>query len=281
MALFDNCLLASDVDGTLIDTGKISVRNIEQIKFFCEQGGTFVIATGRCSGAMGQVFNLIDKSLVGPSVFLNGGMIYDFKTESVLYAETLPQHTKAYVNTVLEKHPEIGIEVHSDSRIFVLHATYETELHEDYELLEREYVTYDQIKFENWNKILYTCDSQEACNNLSQTLLRLGEGECGFVQTGVVIDGVRHIYYEQMPMEINKGNGLKRLCEILNVKEGGFFAVGDFYNDLEMLKTADVSATMADSPEDIKEIVNFVGGCCLDGGVADFIEYLSKSEVQK
>ena len=35
------------------------------------------------------------------------------------------------------------------------------------------------------------------------------------------------------------------------------------------------------SVNDIKEIVNFVGGTCLEGGVADFIEYLSKSEVQK
>jgi hydroxymethylpyrimidine pyrophosphatase-like HAD family hydrolase len=90
-----------------------------------------------------------------------------------------------------------------------------------------------------------------------------------------------HIYYEQMPLGVNKGTGLKKLCEILKIKEGGFFTVGDFYNDLEMLKVADVSATVENAPEDIKEIVNFVGGRCLDGGVADFIEYLSKSEVTK
>ncbi len=281
MLLFENCLLASDVDGTLVDTGRISERNIEKIKYFCEQGGTFVIATGRSSGAIGQVFNLIDKSLVGPCIFLNGGMIYDFKTEKQLYADVLPEHTKLYANIVLEKHPDIGIEVHSDSRIFVLKATAETELHEDYELLEREYVTFEDIKNENWNKILYACDNQETCDNLAKTLREVGEGECFFVQTGVVMDGVMHIYFEQMPSGTNKGKGLKKLCEILKIKKGGCFAIGDFYNDLEMLKAADISATMGDAPEDIKEIVNFVGGTCLEGGVADFIEYLSKSEVQK
>lgn len=277
MALFDNCLLASDVDGTLVDTGIIADRNIEQIKFFCQQGGTFVIATGRSSGAIGQVFGFLDKSLLGPCIFLNGGMIYDFKTEKVIYAEKLPDYTKEYVITVLEKHPDIGVEVHSDSKIFVLNATAESELHEDYELLERDYVTYDDIKDREWNKILYACDNQAACDALAKTLLSLGEGECTFVQTGVVMDGVMHIYYEQMPKGINKSTGLKKLCEILGIKEGNFFAIGDFYNDLEMLREADVSATMAESPDDIKEIVNFVGGRCLDGGVADFIEYLTKT----
>ena len=281
MGLFDRCLFVSDIDGTLVDTGKIADRNLEKIKYFCDQGGTFVLATGRSSGAIGQVFGLLDKSLVGPCVFLNGGMIYDFKAEKELYADCLPEHTKLYAKEVYEKHPDIGIEVHSDSRIFVLKATYETELHEDYELLDREYVTFDEIKDENWNKILYACDDQPACDRLARTLRKIGEGECFFVQTGVVMNGVMHIYYEQMPNGTNKGKGVKKLCEFLNIKEGGCFCIGDFYNDLEMLKVADVSATMGDSPEDIKEIVNFVGGTCLEGGVADFIEYLSKSEVQK
>ncbi len=277
MALFDNCLLASDVDGTLVDTGMIAPRNIEAIKYFCDEGGTFAIATGRSSGAVSQVFNLIDRSLVGPCVFLNGGMIYDFKAERALYATTLPEHTKEYVSVVLEKHPDIGVEVHSDSRIFVLKATAETELHEDYESLDREYVSFNDIKDENWNKILYACDDQAACDRLANTLRPLAENDCYLVQTGVVMDGVMHIYFEQMPKGTNKGSGLKKLCEILNIKEGGFFAIGDFYNDVEMLRAADISATMADSPEDIQNMVNFVGGTCLDGGVADFIEYLSKN----
>ena len=284
MKLFENCLLASDVDGTLVDTGKIAERNLEAIKYFCDEGGTFEIATGRCSGAVSQVFSLVDNSLVGPCVFINGGMIYDVNAEKALYATVLPQETKEYVKTVSEKHPDIGIEVHSDSRIFVLKATAETELHEDYESLDREYVTFDDIKDEEWNKILYACDNQAACDSLSKTLRGLGEGKCYFVQTGVVISGVMHIYFEQMPLGTNKASGLKKLCEILGIKEGGFFAIGDYYNDVEMLRAADISATMANSPEDIKSFVNFVGGTCLDGGVADFIDYLSKikkSEVQK
>lgn len=277
MALFDNCLLASDIDGTLVDTGRTSPRNIEAIKFFCENGGTFVIATGRSSGALKQVFNLIDRSYINHGIVLNGGMVYDFKNECSLYADVLPQHTKEYVNIVMKKHPGIGIEVHSDSRIFVLNATAESELHEDYELLEREYVKYEDIKDENWNKVLYACDNQEACDALAKTLRATDKDECFFVQTGVVMDGVMHIYFEQMPKGVNKAGGLKKLCSLINIKEGGVFAIGDYYNDLEMLKEADISATMVDSPEDIKQIVNFVGGSCRDGAVADFIEYLSKN----
>ena len=70
------------------------------------------------------------------------------------------------------------------------------------------------------------------------------------------------------------------LAKILNIKKGGIFAIGDYYNDVEMLQFADISGTTAQAPNDIKKLVNFVGGPCNKGAVADFIEYL-KTEVQK
>ena len=52
--------------------------------------------------------------------------------------------------------------------------------------------------------------------------------------------------------------------------------MGDYYNDLEMIKKADVSAVPEDAPEDIKAYADFIAGSCEDGAVADFIDYLTK-----
>lgn len=52
--------------------------------------------------------------------------------------------------------------------------------------------------------------------------------------------------------------------------------MGDYYNDLEMIKKADVSAVPYDTPEDIKAYADYIAGRCEDGAVADFIDYLTK-----
>ena len=70
---------------------------------------------------------------------------------------------------------------------------------------------------------------------------------------------------------------LEKLCAIAGIKKGGLFAIGDYYNDLEMIKNADVSAVTADTPDDIKQYADFIAGSCRDGAVADFIDYLSEN----
>mgnify|MGYP001536752143 FL=1 len=65
---------------------------------------------------------------------------------------------------------------------------------------------------------------------------------------------------------------------ILNIKKGGLFAIGDYYNDLEMIKKADISAVPAGTPRDIEMYADYTACSCEDGAVADFIDYLAKKK---
>ncbi len=276
MSIFKNCLLASDIDGTLVDNGYISPRNIEAIRYFKEQGGTFVLSTGRSPKALGQIFGLMDPALVGPCVVLNGGMLYDFSIGESLYSALIPDSAKEYTRSVLGQWPDVGIEIHSGDNICVLRRTEETDFHEDYELLDREYVTYTDVCRKPWNKVLYTCDTVEIRDKFLRWLEGNGSKDCDYVPTGLNAGGGHHPYVEQMPKGITKAGGLARLSEMLGIEKGGFFAIGDYYNDIEMLGSADVSSTPGDAPQDMQRLANFVGGSCRNGAVADFIEYLSK-----
>lgn len=281
MSLFENCLMASDVDGTLVDSGYISERNLEAIKFFRSQGGIFVLSTGRSAPALKQVFSLMDKTLVGPCVVLNGGMIYDPNEQRSLYSKCLSDESKLNALYIKNNYPEIGIEVHADYKVYIMNKTDETEFHEDYESLEKNYVTFEEIKDIEWNKVLYTCNDYETRETIFKKITEVNKSDCLFVLTEVNVDGTVHPYIEQNPDETSKANALKKLCEMLNIKKDGFFAIGDYYNDVQMLKSADISAAPIGSPQDIKQLVNFVGGSCHDGAVADFIEYLTSLEVKK
>ena len=52
MGLFDGCLLACDIDGTLLINDFMPQQNIEKIKYFVSEGGKFSLATGRTAGAV-------------------------------------------------------------------------------------------------------------------------------------------------------------------------------------------------------------------------------------
>ena len=54
-------------------------------------------------------------------------------------------------------------------------------------------------------------------------------------------------------------------------------AIGDYYNDLELLQAAHFSATLADAPQDIKVHADMVCASCLEGGVAEFLGYLRQN----
>jgi hydroxymethylpyrimidine pyrophosphatase-like HAD family hydrolase len=90
MGLFDGCLLASDIDGTLIFGEELPEENIKQIEYFISEGGIFAVCTGRT--LLGSR-NIIDGlEFIGPSVFMNGALVYDCKTDEIINQTFLPDN---------------------------------------------------------------------------------------------------------------------------------------------------------------------------------------------
>ena len=96
-----------------------------------------------------------------------------------------------------------------------------------------------------------------------------------FVDTCATVDSVFYSYYEMLPPDVDKLSGINNLKKILGFEKGMIFAMGDYYNDIEMLKGADIAAVPKGTPDDISQYADFVAGTCKDGAVADFIDYLT------
>ena len=58
------------------------------------------------------------------------------------------------------------------------------------------------------------------------------------------------------------------------------FAIGDYYNDLEMIKIADVGAALAESPDEVKAVAKKVVCEAKNGAVAEFIDYLTERKIK-
>lgn len=276
MGLFEGCLLASDVDDTLVSNGIVAPRCIERLGGFVKEGGIFALSTGRSCGAVNPILEQIPK-IVGPSVVANGCMIYDYSQNRILYELKLPYRDYYAVKEIYEKFEDVGIELHVGDTVRILRKNQEISDHEAYERLNSSAVDIEEAMSLDWTKVLIASDTQAGEKRLREYLDGLKLSKSQFINTAATIYGTKRQYFEQTPLGVSKATALKKLCELLNIQKGKCFAIGDYYNDLEMLKIADISACPIDSPDDIKEVVDYVTCTAKDGAVADFIDHLEKS----
>lgn len=273
MGLFDGCLLASDIDGTLLLSDYLPQRNIDAIDFFVREGGAFSLATGRTAGAVSSVTAKLKN--LSPSIVANGSVIYDFNKDKALYEQFVPNEDRYIVKEVIDGCNTVGVEIHSGKQVLVVNSNQETIDHEKYENLVSLPLDYEDALSYNWNKVLYLFANTDEAKRVKEIISRCKHNS-QFVDTSAVIDGRRRYYYEHVPKNISKATSLAKLCEMLGIKKGCLFAIGDYYNDLEMIKTADIGAALIDSPDEVKAVADRVVCSAENGAVADFINYLTE-----
>jgi Cof subfamily protein (haloacid dehalogenase superfamily) len=272
VGIFDNCILACDIDGTLMENEYLNPKNIEKIDFFMNEGGKFSLSTGRALIAASEVAKLLKN--VSPSVVTNGAVVFDFKEEKTILEKAVPKEDYRIVELVYNNFEKIGIEIHCRDKAFTLRRTSETDIHQLCEHFEAPDITFEEVSKYKWNKVNFFLNTLQEREEL-KSYLKDEKVSSKFVDTCAMLEGRMRYYYEILPFGVSKASALEELCGLMDIKKGGLFAIGDYYNDLEMLKMADIAAVPNTSPEEIKETAEYITVSCDEGAVADFIDYLT------
>lgn len=93
--------------------------------------------------------------------------------------------------------------------------------------------------------------------------------ELDIVDTGFAV----HIKSRRM----NKGTGLKRLAELMGISARDFVAIGDSPNDIEMLQASGLGVAVGNAHPELKKVADLVTRGEHGAGVAEAIEYISRS----
>jgi Cof subfamily protein (haloacid dehalogenase superfamily) len=72
----------------------------------------------------------------------------------------------------------------------------------------------------------------------------------------------------------NKGNALREVQQLLNIKKEETMVFGDYHNDIEMMQEAEFSFAMKNAHEDIKKIANYSTESNDEFGVETILEQL-------
>lgn len=263
---FSGYLLVSDIDGTLLDTQKrLPAANTNAIQSFVDEGGIFTLASGRSVHSVRRIADLVPVN--GPVILLNGTQLFDLRTNTVLREEYVPDSYCSIVEAVLESFPQIGVQLYQHDRILSVRMNTITQ-----RLLTIEGIQEAPLREGEYplqvNKLLFA-GAPEALRPLAAYLqtVRL-PGMYGLYS--------EECYYELLPEGISKGTALKALAAHLHIPASRTVAIGDYYNDADMLQAAAISMVPENAPAEMTPYATVRVCHCDDGAVAGAVAALHK-----
>lgn len=261
-------LLVSDIDGTINDKARRLVkRNYDAIHTFTEEyNGNFTLASGRSPDSMRKHFKRLDIA-DGKAIVINGAGIYDFAEEKMIWSSPLNEHCIDIVRQTVKKMPFTAFQVISDKVVYIFRPTPSARIlavNAKYPI--KYFYDFEKIPKENWYKVIFTglttemklvSKFVESLSNTTENLMFSSPWS-----------------YEIVNEDTNKGKAVLKLAEILGINKENTAAIGDYFNDYEMLKQVGLPACCGQAPEGMKKIAKLVTCHCNEGAVADLIEYL-------
>ena len=267
---FENIIIVSDMDGTFFGTGAgVVQRNIDAINYFKQNGGKFTFSTGRVHYNITHSGDGVAELCNCPAICANGSCIYDFETGNTLKETCMDTDAVVevirFVNSIS---PTTGARC-STPYGFITHALVGL-IQKDVAHFKGGRVALKPLDKWDGEKIYKLVFRDEA-----EPLLRLR-------QTVAEKFGELFTYASSSPrfFEIN-ANGCSKADGIGFLRtlypEAKIYAVGDYENDIEMLKASDVSVCPANAMEYVKKSADMTLCDCNCGVIADLVEIIERS----
>lgn len=262
MGKFDGYLLLSDFDGTLThdvfeDTpdGKKSVKrisreNCDAIRYFQSEGGLFTLATGR-------PFHYLKKwdSFFVPNTYVvgfNGAYICDRDGEDVLFSRPLEKDYLDLAARIRQACPDL-VWVHFHS------------LTENIQALRDEPLDSSRLPEDVYKMVFYA--HREQSEEYAQRISSLLDDRYASMRSW--INGI-----EVQMKDARKGDSIPRLKARLGERARTVVAVGDFENDLDMIRAADIGYAVDNAVPELKAVADRLTVSNREGAIARIIEEL-------
>lgn len=248
-------LIAADMDGTLLRTDKtVDPQTAADIQAAAENGIQTAYCTGRGAAEMQDTFRALP--MIRYAILTSGAEIYDCAEDRFIRRSGVGH---PWIEEIVKTAARYGAMTHflndresvvcgadisrmADFRMGIYQPMFEQiargvpDMAE--EGLHHESIAKINIYFRS------PADRQEAAEALRRLPLQVTLSE--------------NTTLEMTAPATNKGTGLERLAEYLGIPVSQTAAIGDNYNDIDMLKTAGFSVAMANAPAEIRELCDHV-----------------------
>ena len=250
-------LVATDLDGTFLKNDKsISNENLKTLFSLGEKGILRVVATGR---NLKKTMEVISEDVpFDYIVFSSGAGVYDCMQKKLIYHQNIDQQIVQQIADFL-----VGLDMnfhlfkpvpenfncwfHRGSiacsefeRYFDFHLSHSEPMPLDHKLGSEAcqflVVFPDQLK-----------DFMDLKNDIEHQF-----PEVKVVRTSSPLD-TGYIWMEIFHQSVSKGNGVKYVCDALQIDHAHTLGIGNDYNDLDLLEFTNYSYLVENGPQELKE----------------------------
>ncbi|MBB6674836.1 Cof-type HAD-IIB family hydrolase [Cohnella nanjingensis] len=256
-------LIAIDMDDTLLNDELVVTEGTRRaLEAAIAQGVHITIATGRMFASAQQTARQI--SLNVPIITYQGSLIRNLLDEQVLYERSVPPEAvrKLYAYT---RTRGLHLQTYIDDRLYSFDngdklAAYAKQSNIPY-IVEPEL---DRLPSGNHTKLIIIDEPAKLDEIAPELHALLGEG--------VHITKSKPNYLEFMHREGTKGHALRFLAGHFGFPLEETIAIGDAWNDREMIEAAGLGVAMANAVPALREIADFVTLSNNEDGVKHVIE---------
>ena len=250
MKKFEGIMICTDLDGTLIGSdGKISNENLDAIEYFKANGGSFTFITGRVPMTANALCETVKPNI--PFGCINGAGIYDYKEQKYLWTAELSEGYRELLDAVERELPDMGIQINTASGIYI--AKDNPAMQPFYDIIGNHGIPCDYKTFsEPIAKIIFADNDGDEINKLIKLLNAHPQAEkFDFIRSEFTL-------YEILPRGISKGSVMLKMADLLGIDRKKTVAIGDYNNDISMVKAAKLGVAVKNAVPELKEVADYV-----------------------
>ncbi|MDY7014044.1 MAG: HAD family hydrolase [Cyanobacteriota bacterium] len=263
-------LLVLDVDGTIAGSSN-DVRQpvVEALQAVRDRGISVAIATGRMYCSALRFHRAIGSQL--PLIAYNGAWIQDPQTDEIhQHLHLSPEDALALLDYFeqTELRSRVGVHFYSQDRLYVREIVADTESYARRSDVEPIAVgDLRHILDSPLTKILAMATDTQLMDEIRQTLQQR------YSRDRLYLTQSSSIFFEATHPQVNKGSAVRFLAEdLLGLKAEQVMAIGDNFNDAEMLAYAGMGVAMGDAPEPVRAIAQWTAPEVEQDGVVVALE---------
>ena len=249
-------MIVTDLDGTLLNSnGSISDTDLTTLEKLGIEGYCRVIATGRSPFSIRKIFNTGNLP-IDYLVFSSGSCIIDWKTDILILAYNL---AKKQVKRAYNHLSFLGLDffildpVPDNHKCKYIRASYNNS---DF---ERRVSLYEEFAEDITGKPFEPFESCQLIAILNgNDAVSIYEEVKKYFHDLAVIRSTSPLYHSSLWLEIyspevSKANGIQHLAELLGIQRKNIMAVGNDYNDIDMLRWAGRGYAVHNAPDVMKD----------------------------
>jgi len=256
-------LLALDLDDTLLNEEfTISEKNREAIHKAIQKGVTVTLATGRMFRSTLPYAELLELDV--PLITYHGALVKTARSQEEIFHCPVPLDIANEIIDFTEKRGN-HLNIYVNDQLFV---------REDNEMI-RLYVSIADVDFQAVGSLReFLKDGPTKITMITtqeDTLRDYWDLFSKKYHSTLHVVPSKPYFLEITNARATKGQALKALASTLGIKKEEVIAIGDSYNDLDMIEYAGLGVAVENAREDLKKAADYITASNVEDGVAQVI----------